>query len=254
MSPDGAGYRGGVSSPIAVARRALLLSATAVAAVGLTVLPAASASAHDDLVSSNPAADSSIADDPGVVTLAFSETLLAVGESTDGFAVQVVDPEGLHYESGCLALDGAQVTSPIALGDAGGYVVLWQVVSSDGHPTSGQFEFDYEPQSLANAADGLTQAPVCGGPWSGAPDGSPTPTPTAAEPTPTATDDSSVATTAPSTAAATDPGADSGDPAAASAPLPWYAIVLIAVAAAGALAVILVIAVRRGRGGGFGGQ
>lgn len=227
-----------------------LIAAGALALAG----PIASASAHDSLESSDPAADSSITADPGTVTLAFNDDLLSLGTSSDGFAIQVVDSEGLHYESGCVSIAGAQTTAPVALGDAGGYVVLWQVVSSDGHPTSGQYEFDYEPTSLDGAADGLTDPPVCGEAWAGAPDGT---SPTPAAPTPSA---SGAPSALPTATADTSVGADSTVSATQTAvpasedgsSIPWPIVVLIVVAGLGALAAIVLLVIRRGRSGGFG--
>ncbi|GAA2236686.1 copper resistance protein CopC [Herbiconiux moechotypicola] len=232
--------------------RLLTASLSAAAAIGLAVVPATAALAHDDLASSSPAADSSITADPGVVTLDFTETLLTVGGtpdggSPDGFAIQVVDPEGMHYESGCVTVQDAQSSTPVALGDAGGYVVLWQVVSSDGHPTSGQFEFDYEPTTLDGAADGLTNAPVCGDAWAGDPDG--TPTPTAAPATPTETAAEPEATASPTTDSAAGDPTGTAVPLVAGGALPWPVVVLVALVGAGLIASIIVLVLRRQRGG-----
>ncbi|TAJ49906.1 MAG: copper resistance protein CopC [Herbiconiux sp.] len=225
------------------------LAVLTVALAAVILAPAVAASAHDGLESATPAADSSITADPGAVTLGFSDQLLALGADTNGFALQVVDADGLHFESGCVAISGAQLTSPMALGGAGSYVVLWQVVSSDGHPTSGQYEFDYEPTSLEGAADGLTDAPVCGDAWAGEPDG---------DPTPTATSDASVVPAPTSTSGAAAAGVTDA-PDATSVPrenaamaLPWPVAVLIVVVGIGVLAAIIVLVVRRMRGGGYG--
>lgn len=229
----------------------LILSAGLAAAV---LLPATAASAHDDLASSTPAAGESLTVDPGVVTLDFSDELLSIGGTSDGFAVQVVsNTEGLHYESGCVALAGTQVTAPMALGDAGAYVVTWQVVSSDGHPTSGTYEFDYEPTSLDGAADGLTNAPVCGEAWAGEPDGAPTPTPSAPA-SEAATDAAAPVATA--TAGAGDSAVAATETAvpadSVSAGLPWWLIVLFVIAGLGVLAAVIVLVLRRNQDNGPG--
>jgi methionine-rich copper-binding protein CopC len=219
----------------------------AAAAAALVLLPATGAAAHDDLASSAPAADSSVTDDPGVVTLDFTEALLTIGDTTDGFGLEIIDAEGLHHESGCVTVQDAQMSTPVALGGAGGYVVLWQVVSSDGHPTSGQYEFDYEPVSLDGAADGLTDSPVCGDAWAGAPDG--TSTPTAAPATAAPESD------APATAAATaDDDATSTPGPVGSVPtdLPWPVIVVISLVGLALIATLVVLVLRRQRGGGYG--
>ena len=211
---------------------------------------AGAASAHDALESSSPAAGDSLTSDPGLVTLTFSDELVTIGDDTGGFAVQVVDSEGLHYESGCVAVQGTSIDTPIALGLAGGYVVLWQVVSSDGHPTSGQYEFDYEPPTLDGAHDGLTDPPACGEPWAGEPNGTPTPTPSSVAPAPVATASTPVPfATSDAALAATDA------PTPASAPaVPWPIAVLLGVVGLGVIVAIVVLVLRRSRGGGYGGE
>ncbi|MFB2581612.1 copper resistance protein CopC [Herbiconiux sp. P15] len=231
-------------------RPAVVLSI--VGAVGLALVPSVSASAHDALESSSPAAEESITADPGAISLAFSDSLLAIGGTTDGFAVQVTDGDGLHFESGCLTLDGSSVAAPVALGDAGGYVVTWQVVSSDGHPTSGQYEFDYSPASLDGAHQGLTDPPECGDPWAGAPNGTAS-TETA---TPTPAEESTAAADAPTPVATAGAAPADGDadvaPSAAdvsATALPWWAIVLILIAGLGVLGAVVILVLRRMRGG-----
>jgi methionine-rich copper-binding protein CopC len=241
-----------------------LLAATALAGTALLWAgfggAVVSASAHDSLASATPGDGDSITADPGSVVLGFSDELLVQpGGTTDGFAVQIVDSEGLHYESGCVTLDGSSVAAPIALGDAGGYQVLWQVVSSDGHPTSGQYGFDYEPTSLDGAHDGLTNPPTCGAPWAGEPDGGApavaTPSEAAAAPTEASTTDAPAEAEAPATLQATETaGPVSGELQQAGAMLPWPVIVLIVLVGLGAIAAIVVLTLRRSRGGGFGGS
>nr|WP_228509078.1 copper resistance CopC family protein [Herbiconiux sp. VKM Ac-1786] len=234
-----------------------LLAATAFAGTALLWAgfggAVVSASAHDSLASATPGDGDSITADPGSVVLGFTDELLVQpGGTTDGFAVQIVDSEGLHYESGCVTLDGSSVAAPIALGDAGGYQVLWQVVSSDGHPTSGQYGFDYEPASLEGAHDGLTNPPTCGAPWAGEPDGA---TPAAAAPTEAAATDAPAADEAPATLLATESaGPVSGELQQAGAMLPWPVIVLIVLVGVGVIAAVVVLTLRRSRGGGFGGS
>jgi methionine-rich copper-binding protein CopC len=216
----------------------------------LALAPAGIASAHDALESSSPAANDSITSDPGQVSLTFSDALITIGDDTSGFAVQVVDSDGLHYESGCLTVQGTTVTTPVALGLASGYVVLWQVVSSDGHPTSGQYEFDYAPPSPDGAHDGLTNAPACGQPWAGEPNGSPTPT-AALAPTPLATAATPVPTAVSTEVTLT--STDAPGPAGA-ANLPWPVVVLLGVVGLGVIAAVVVLVLRRSRGGGYGGE
>lgn len=97
------------------------------------------ASAHDSLLDSSPAADSAVDTLPAELTLTFSAALIPGDGSTE---VVVTDADGTSVTDGEPELDGALVTQPlVAEAAAGEYHVLWKVVSSDGHPTSGEFFF-----------------------------------------------------------------------------------------------------------------
>lgn len=98
-----------------------------------------SASAHDALIASSPAADGTVETLPGEITLTFSEKLITGEGATE---VVVTDAAGASVTDGPATVDGAIVTQPLAAeGDAGVYHVVWKIVSSDGHPTSGEFSF-----------------------------------------------------------------------------------------------------------------
>ncbi len=116
------------------------------------------ASAHDGLVSSSPEADSTVAEVDGI-ELTFSNVLLELGENQQSTAIQVRH-DGRYFETGCPALSGRTVSAPVALGEAGEYEVLWQVVSSDGHPTSGTYTFTYAPSDGTPVAEGA-DTPAC---------------------------------------------------------------------------------------------
>jgi methionine-rich copper-binding protein CopC len=142
--------------------------AIAAVAIALAIGVAAPASAHDSIVGTVPASGSTVTDDPGTVSLTFSEPLLTLGGETSGFAVVVTDPAGLFHESGCMTVADTVASTKVALGAAGTYTVVWQVVSSDGHPTSGTYTFDYAPMADALVNPGMAAAPACGEPWAGA--------------------------------------------------------------------------------------
>ncbi len=113
-----------------------LLVVAAVLAVG----GARIAGAHAVLLSTDPAAGSTLPVAPGAVTLHFSETVeIAFG------AVTVYDPTGTVVETGDARYAGGdsssiEVTLPAGLGD-GTYTVGWRVISADSHPVSGAFTF-----------------------------------------------------------------------------------------------------------------
>jgi methionine-rich copper-binding protein CopC len=115
--------------------------AVAVVALFATAVPA---SAHDKLISSDPASDQKLAEAPPEVSLTFSADVLDMGA-----AVVVSDAAGTEWVSGVPTVDGATVTAALDPGmpDAG-YEIRWRVVSSDGHPISGVVPFtvgDGEP-------------------------------------------------------------------------------------------------------------
>jgi len=121
--------------------RTLTLAATfaALALSTLAVLSpiAPSASAHDELVSTTPAQGEHLADPPPEVSMVFSDKLIEVGA-----VILVVDEKGKNWVDGDVRLDGATATAPLdpTLPD-GNYQVRWRVVSTDGHPISGTFDF-----------------------------------------------------------------------------------------------------------------
>jgi copper resistance protein C len=115
--------------------------------------------AHDQLESTDPAADSTV-ESLESITLSYSGTLLSIGEDQRSAAIQVVQGDR-YYELECPTLVDNTASVPVALGSAGDYEVRWQVVSSDGHTISGDYAFTYEPADGAAAAEGST-TPMCG--------------------------------------------------------------------------------------------
>ncbi|PRA80123.1 copper resistance CopC family protein, partial [Microbacterium sp. MYb66] len=113
--------------------------AAALLAAFLVLFAPLSASAHDALVSSSPAADESVETVPTELTLTFSAKLIDGEGATE---VVVTAPDGTSVTDGAAAVEGAIVTQPLqGAGPAGEYHVIWKVVSSDGHPTSGEYSF-----------------------------------------------------------------------------------------------------------------
>jgi methionine-rich copper-binding protein CopC len=131
---------------------------------GVAVLAAApAAEAHNYLVSSTPAAGQTLTELPAQFVITTNDKLLALDGQTGGFALQVVDAAGLHYESGCVEVSGASMTmADPQLGPAGAYTVRWQVVSSDGHTVSDEIPFTWKPPAGADLATGSASAPRCG--------------------------------------------------------------------------------------------
>lgn len=199
-------------------RRMLLTIAGFALTAALTVGTAGAAAAHDELVSTDPAAGSTLATAPAAVSLTFS------GELLDLSATVVAEgPQGA-VAVGEAVVDGTtvQATMPDGLAD-GEYLVTWRVVSGDGHPIQGTLAFTLA--TGATPGPGATTAPA-----------EPTGTTTSAPPGP------STAPAADPTSTPSAPDAPAPTPAPGASPWPW---VLGGVAAAGAVAALVV---RRRRG------
>lgn len=115
----------------------------------MTALGSAStASAHDELVGSNPESGSSVEQLPGAIELTFSNVPSGIGSE-----VEVLDETGGNWAEGDVAIVDRVASQPLRAGaPAGEYTVNWRVVSSDSHPIEGTFTF-------TAAAGGTAQSP-----------------------------------------------------------------------------------------------
>jgi hypothetical protein len=154
-------------------------------AAGLALVGAAPpASAHDSVLSTAPADTQHVDLAPETVSMRFTDDIMQLGA-----IVLVVDSAGTDWAEGEPVLDGPTATLAVdpALPD-GAYQVRWRVVSADGHPISGTFDFtvgdaDAPPPATADAtgeATGEAAAPAVTTPTDSASDGSVTADPTAA--------------------------------------------------------------------------
>ena len=123
--------------------RALRLVTAAAACLLALLASAAPAAAHASLVSTDPVDGTVLAESPGQATLTFDER---VSLPPDG--VQVFDADGKPVTSPASASDVlVTVDLPDQLGD-GTYVVVWRVVSADGHPVAGSLTFSVGTPSI----------------------------------------------------------------------------------------------------------
>lgn len=152
-------------------RRSLITTlATLLLGAGLTLAVATPAQAHDELVSSYPEADSTITGSPAEITLSFSGELIAGMQSA---AVEVIAPDGQNIATDAPSEDGTSITQHLAPNPpAGLFTVRWKVVSSDGHPISGEYTYTVAPTDAVPSSPAATP--------STAPQ-TPTPTATATE-------------------------------------------------------------------------
>ena len=122
----------------------------ALALVLVAVLaPARAASAHADLIATDPADGAIVKEAPEALTLQFTED---VSLRPDG--VRVLDASGDRVDSGAASAKGTEVTVPLGATIADGtYVVAWRAVSADGHPIRGSYSFSVGQESIV--ADGV---------------------------------------------------------------------------------------------------
>lgn len=201
-----------------VSRIAAVLAALALSAASVLTF-AAPAWAHDELLSSDPAADSALAEMPEALTLTFSGDLLADAGATE---VQVTDASGTPVTAGTPTVQANVVTQPLRADASGAMTVLWRAVSSDGHPISGQYAFSVSGPATPTPTPTVTTRPT--------PTSSPSPSETVAPPT---------QTTSPTEAPAS---ADGG-----SAAVPWVLFAVVGVALLGAVVYLLMSRARRAR-------
>lgn len=123
------------TSPLA---RACALVAAFLVALAVLVLPAAPASAHDELLGSDPAADSTVNGLPAQISFTFSG---AIATDEGASEVSVTDAAGTEFADGAPTAQDNVLTQPLAGAASGELTVLWKAVSSDGHPISGEFAF-----------------------------------------------------------------------------------------------------------------
>jgi methionine-rich copper-binding protein CopC len=134
-------------------------------AIAAQVLAAVPASAHDELVSTDPAPGSTVATVPSVVVLTFAEPPLTLG-----LGVDVTGPGGT-VSAGAPTLSGSVIRQSIRSGaPAGTYTVRWRVTADDGHPVSGSFTFTASAAGAGAATSGSAVAAAAGNATSAADD------------------------------------------------------------------------------------
>ena len=122
-----------------VLHRALALVLAALTAAFVVVATAGPAAAHDQLLSTDPTAGATLEKAPETLELTFSGQIQDIGHE-----IRVTDSQGRDVTQGTVAVKGKTVSQPLR--DNGGgdetYTVVWRVVSQDGHPIEGRFQYD----------------------------------------------------------------------------------------------------------------
>jgi methionine-rich copper-binding protein CopC len=150
------------------------LAAVALSAGAVVLVTAAPAWAHSAIVASTPEDGETLTELPEAFSVTANETLLELG-GQGVFQLQIRDADGRYYGDGCISVVDATMSADPVLGESGDYEMLWQVVSADGHPVSGEIPFSWEAPAGFTPATAHATVPVCGED----PDATPTPTPLA---------------------------------------------------------------------------
>ena len=118
--------------------RVCALVAALLVATAFAVTTSSPAHAHDDLVGSDPASGATVDALPAQLTLTFSAE---IADDEGASVVEVTDASGTALVDGPPSVEDNTLTQPLAGEASGDITVLWKVVSSDGHPISGEFAF-----------------------------------------------------------------------------------------------------------------
>lgn len=144
------------------ARQGILLVLALVLAV--VALPGTSASAHNVVAGTVPAAGETVTDSPLEIRITTNDELLDLGGTGSGFAIVVRDTDGLYYGDGCVDIGTTDMGTTVTLGAAGTYTVTFQFVSADGHSLSDSFTFSFDQTANHTPTTGVTDPPQCGVP------------------------------------------------------------------------------------------
>lgn len=106
--------------------------------------PLPSAFAHAGLVSSTPKSGARLTALPSEVKLEFGEKLLTLGDAQTNVLV-VKDPDGVQIDKSDSSVSGRFLSASLDPSEkVGTFTVDWRIVSEDGHPVEGSFQFSVE--------------------------------------------------------------------------------------------------------------
>lgn len=122
-----------------------------------TLLFAYPAKAHDLLIEIEPAAGAVVTEGSFEAKLTFNNPLLVVeGETNAELATKLVESE--DWVTHEVVVMDQTLTAQISLIEAGDYDLRWKVISSDGHPISGDSTFTLAIEETVNPED--SEAPI----------------------------------------------------------------------------------------------
>lgn len=130
---------------------AALVVALLTALVGL--VGATPASAHNVLVSSDPADGATLDTAPDQVSFTFDQPI----QNFDP-ALKVFGPGGNEFTTAAPTVEGTTISAPLAAGPAGDYRAAFRIVSADGHPVTGEITFTLTDAAAGTATGTPTSA------------------------------------------------------------------------------------------------
>lgn len=110
----------------------------------VSLLTGPAALAHDEVIDQIPAPGSQVEAGPLEIKLDFSNELLDIG---NGAEIILTGPDGNFVATSCAVLDGTLAMANTELDQVGTYTIAWRVVSSDGHPIEGSYDFELVNES-----------------------------------------------------------------------------------------------------------
>lgn len=138
---------------------ALVVLATAAA---VFALPAGNASAHNTLISSDPADGASLTAAPPQITWVFDQPV-----PLDTMTVTLIDATGARSDlagSTHGASGDTEVVTPLPVLAPGPVSVRWRLVGPDGHPITGRVDFNIEPAVPVTSPATATTQPTASTP------------------------------------------------------------------------------------------
>lgn len=116
------------------------------------------ASAHASLVSSTPAIGETLTTAPTSVSITFDDALTEI-EGQVVNEIQVFNANKKRVDVGTTLVDQATVTVQLSAISSGIYSVVYRVLSADGHPVSGEYQFRIALTPKPSAAN-VNAAPI----------------------------------------------------------------------------------------------
>jgi copper resistance protein C len=134
-----------------------------------TLFLAPAANSHDLLIDISPSEAEIVTEGNFEARLTFNNPLLVVGGETNAeLATKLVGSE--NWENHEVIIEDRVLRATVNLSQAGNYELRWKVVSSDGHPISGESSFVLDIPAPDESATGNEPVLIAPGPASDQPE------------------------------------------------------------------------------------